>query len=469
VKRAKADTESLVYAYGCGQPIAGWSEAKAEAERCGMLWDRLVQIERMADAEVIAAAGGDVPRIVELDAIRRAERATKADGWKVRIRDAERELWPLLSAWRRDHHDELRAIEDRRRERVTEARHGTECWWPNYNAVIARYETARVETRKRGRNLRLRDIARDDGCLTVQIQRTRSGLGASPAELSDGSLSMLSIGIVPAAAYDPTAAFRGERDRMCRTVVEMRIDSAGNALRLPVWMHRPLPADCRIKSAQIVWQPRGTRMEYGLRLTISRPRVERASMAPPAASARVRIDIRDHGGGLHVAEVTSWPGEHVDRVMLDRRWCVGMDRVDRLPAVIANASLPDQQRIRARLELPGLRTRLLRRRREQYRLAARQIAMTHQRIVVETPALSEAAWLDRGTEASALRHRACAHVLVAEIQHQARKHGAACEVVLAERAASAPMPRRVRRRRINGLGDAATPESGALAKAAAAP
>jgi len=464
MKRQNAMTEALVYAYGCGAPLSGWPHAEAEAERAGILWDRLVGIERAYEAAIEVQARADEPAIdALLVALATADVRAAGDGAQRRdavaeIRSTRRQLRPLLWQWQREHKDVMTAIEHERRQAVIAARQTTDTWWPNYNAVIARYETARRETARRGRRLRLRDIARDDGCLTVQIQRTRTGLGAAPVELQGGTVSALAIGVVPAAAHDPHT-HRGDRRRARRTVVEMRVDADGNMIRLPLWYHRPLPARARVKSAQLTWARVGDRLRYQLCLTVSMPRTERRPEGTGVGTVVVAPEMV--GQRLCTATVSGQDG-YRDSIALDAHWLAMMDRVDRLPAIIGDDSLPDQQRIRARLERPGLWARLLRRRRELYRLAARALAQRYAVIRIETPALCEAAWIDRGTPASALRHRACAHVLIAEIQHQARKHGAIVDLAVAD--ASAPVPQRVRRHRNKELSASTHTQPAALAR-----
>lgn len=475
MRRQSSNTESLVYAYGCGQPLSGWPQAEAEQERTNILWDRLVGIERDYLDAILAAAARDEPRIRALcgaiDAIREELRSAAKSGAAKNparldeLRAARRELWAALAQWRKAHPDTLRALELVRRGRVVEARQQTDCWWPNYNAVIQRYEAQRIAVLRKGRRLNLHDIERDDGCLTVQIQRTRSGLGASPEELQSGEFAALQIGRVDPRAYQPTAGFRGARDRLCRTVVEMRIDAEGHALRLPVWMHRPLPPAARIKSAQIVWRRQGDRLRYQLCLTLSQPARTVVHPGRGSPATAVRIAIADLGNGLQVAVANE--AARPERLILDAHWMAMMDRVERLAAILNDESAAPHERIRARLERPGLWARLLRRRREIYRLWARALCQRYARIEIHTPALSEQAWIDRARDVNALRHRACAHSLVAELQHQGRKHGCEITVAIAAPDASAPVPSRVRRQRIKDLPAPAARESTALASAEA--
>lgn len=450
MKRSNGTTQALVYAYGCGQPLAGWDHAQAENERCGILWDRLVQVERDYERGIKDAARADVPELDALLTQIAALRATitRENRHEVRreIRTVERATWPLLAGWRKANKNRMAEFTTQRFADVVRERHATSAWWCNYNAVIQRYETARKETKSRGRSLRMRDIERDDGCLTVQIQRTRSGFGAAPGELQAGSLSALAIARVPDAAYDPRT-FRGNRRRLCRTVMEMRVDADGNTIRLPVWIHRELPDDCRVKQAQLVWSRRGEHYTYRLCLMITRPATMRVNGASYSATVSVGIVPRDRE--LQVATITS-PVED-SYIALDARWLGLMERVAHLQSVIADENATDHARIRARMEQPGLMQRLMRHRTERYRLLAVRLCSDYRRVVIETPALSELAYLDRGEIRNAHRHMACAHSLIAAITHQGRKRGCDVSVIVAERDASAVVPLKVRHKRNKGL------------------
>lgn len=444
MKRSSGNTESLVYAYGCGQPTSGWRAAEVEHEKCTTLWDRLVDIELAYHAAIEAAARNDSPEIDaavnEICAISAAIKACESVAEKkafiASIRAARAKLRPMVWVWQRQHMDEMREIEVSRRAAVRSARMSVtvdaapadRTFWCNSNAVLARYDTARIETLRRGRRLRHHDIDRDDGCLTIQIQRTSTGLGASADELRNGSVRSLSIG--------------SQVSRTGQTLAEMRVDADGSMIRFPIWMHRPLPHNCRIKHAQFTWRMEGGRIRHRLCLTISMPKVERVAEGSGRCTVSISPEMR--GRWLRVATVSAenQPPEWID---LEPHWSEMMDRVDHLPAVIDNEALPIRQRMRAKLMRPGLWRRLILRRREKYRLAARAIAMRYAEILIDTPALSEQAYLERGKDANAVRHRASAHVLVAELQHQARKHGASITIRLAD--ASAKVPQRVRRRR----------------------
>jgi hypothetical protein len=463
MKRKSSIAATLVYAYRCGEPLAGLDLAEREDERMRDLWDRLVDIERMWEAEQRQAAARHITRAAEivqrLREITGALPAARNDAVKallVERAQLRRELWPLLAQWRAAHKDEMKAIEEARYARVTEARQLSTAYWGNYLNVIQRYETARVEVLKKGRRLRKSSLDDDSGRINVQIQRTPSGLGAAPSELQDGTVSDIAIGVVPEAAH--TSGFRGERRELCRTVVELRCDAAGGRIKLPLVYHRPLPPNGRVKWCQLTWRKRGEKTIWQLCLTVT------------LNSATVTIDTVLDRGALRVARIAG-PGGLAERVELSRDWMHQYDRVDHLASIIRDEQAPARLRINARLQRPGLWVRLLARRREQYRLLAIDLCRRSGGIVVVSPPLSEQAWRDEGSAQNGLRQRACAHQLIAELRHQCEKRAVAFEEVLAEpesaeAAASAPVPRRVRRRKINGMERAAAKTMQPLAAAA---
>src|SRR5690606_34572102 len=191
-----------------------------------------------------------------------------------------------LAAWRKSARDVVREFERERIARVTDARKAVttnasdddRIYWGNSNRLLQSYDTGRRIARQRGRMLRPYDPERDDGVLTVQIQRTRSGLGAAPVELMDGTFSHLQI-------TQPDA--RGQSQ------VSMRVDAAGHHIVLPVWLHRPMPPQSRVKAAQLVWRRRADRFRWQLCLTVDMQqefRVRTASSGVP-----VEFDWQDHG------------------------------------------------------------------------------------------------------------------------------------------------------------------------------
>lgn len=310
----------LVYAYGCAEPLEGLREAEEEMDRQRALWDACVLIERDIERQTLEAAAADTPEL--RDCIERIEslsrRMDDAEGddfaeLRTERRGALNERNRLRWAWEKAHKEAVRALELQRRERVKAERQASHAWWPNYNRVIGDYETARKAVRKFGRRLQLSDESEQRGVLTVQIQRTSSGLGAAPHELQNGTYRNLQIGAVDPDVY---AQPRAKRTRGCRVTMEMRIDAAGNMLRIPVWLHRPLP-ECRVKLAQLIWRREGGRMRYRLCLTLSLPDQEEAGWVNRAACA-VAFRGEDHGGlVLGVVADSSGPRE---TIRLDGQW-----------------------------------------------------------------------------------------------------------------------------------------------------
>lgn len=459
MKRMRNDMIALVYAYSCGKPLSGWEHVEREAARMRALWDKLVDIEREYEREIETSAAADIPELAstlaEIDLLSAEIRRRKAVGEDAEslhetLRAARRKTWPLLARWRAEHKPQMREIEQRRRERVRLARiaatveSSDRLHWGNSNAVIARYDAARKVCRQTGRRLRHSDPERDDGAITVQIPRTRTGLGAAPRELQDGTYADLQIGMVPQACYD-RAVPRGERRRLARTSVSMRADAARNHVVLPLFMHRPLPDNARVKQAQLAWRREGRRVDYRLCLTVSMPK--RAPTPVGAGEVTVRVEP---------TQVLRYSDAHPDHpresirvavasdgteITLDEDWVREMHRVHHLPRAIKAKDVPETLRRHWDMQLPGLRARLLRARREQYRIAARDIAARYGRIVIETPRLAAVAMVKCGNEDNTVRHMACAHSLIAELRHQAQKRG--CEVAVV--VASAPTMRDARR------------------------
>lgn len=465
MKRQPVNTESLVYAYACSTPLSGAEQIDLERERIRQLWNRLVDIEREAGMAQNDAAAADVPALAELFAgmaalttrIREAANRTAARALAIERRALERQTWPLLSLWRKANKQACDAIEDRRRARVIEARQQSGCYWGNSNNTLEDYESARKTVRQFGRRLRHIDEP-DYGCLTVQVQRTRSGLGASPTELQDGTFAHVQIGAVDPHAHDPHAP-RGTRRKLCRTMLEIRVDAEGHMARLPFVFHRPLPADARIKSVQVTWRKVADRVRWRACFTVSRPATQRPTEGE--GIARVRLCWEAENGALVVARDENGHSS----LELPPMWMTGMDRVAELHGSIDaafDALGPREERsphdlyqeIRAghrvgratspalegwyRLhdrwyrEMIGLRAWLLAQRTERYRLWALDLARRYARIEIEAPAsLAAHAQAERGEEANSLRHRAALHSLLLILPHMARKHGAAVEVASA--------------------------------------
>lgn len=343
------------------------------------------------------------------------------------------QMWALEKQWRSKNKDTVRALEKTRQAAVKEARQNTDAWWHNYNAVIARYEAGRKLALQRGRKMRHHDPARDDGVLALQIQRTKSGLGASPQEIHDG-LGMLHVH--PVTEYTRAG---------CRTMMRWRVDAAGNELQPVVYFDRPLPDGCRVKGAQITWRRVAdeTRWQVLFQATGVQPAL------PPkyTRSGKVALEYEPFAGGITVA--------HTDRrYTLSAKWVKRMQHVRDLQSWLdvsrkeraaaypdcGALQMPDREMLdilrgdpghddwrkawkRRWLEMHHLRDKLLRQRREYYRLWSREIVREYPDLEIDDTDLSKLARADRNTPENTLRQMACLHQFRLEIIHQATKAG----------------------------------------------
>lgn len=208
MKRQSDDIQSLVYAYGCSEPTGGIEHLQSEHALQRAMWDALVRADRTAERALWESARQDPDidaLVTSIDVLseqisaavkeRRAKRATarakidtpdldaRIDALSADRQGAKARLWPRLSAWRKLNATTVRAIEQTRRDESKTIRQRSGLYWCNYNRVIDSFERGRKLAKKRGGQMRFSDPARADGVLTVQIQKTTSGLGASMAEL----------------------------------------------------------------------------------------------------------------------------------------------------------------------------------------------------------------------------------------------------------------------------------------------
>jgi hypothetical protein len=442
---------TLVYAYGCGQPIAGAAEAFAEVLRCRAMWDELVALDRSVAEREWDRAVADRPRLGYLK--REIAEIEASDGkWPDALRERRKRLYGIMrrrfNAWRKRHREFLRGLNEERIEEVVSIRrrHTVESddpiYWANSNRVLQSYETGRRVAALKGRLIRPFDPERDDGVLTVQIQRTRTGLGGAPAELMDGTFGHVAL---------------SAPDRRGQARLSMRVDAAGNHVELPIWLHRPLPEHARCKVAQLTYRRRADRLRWQLCLTLD---VSGCGVHAPLRRASsgvlVEFDWLEQGylevmraGGRIWRLPMPWMGR-VDALearqgALDdalnaarERWPEGPMAVllglrsweDRVGQMARARGSLDQEQIdwwvRARriwLALPGERAHILGARRELYRHWARELVSLYPAIVLPEKTLALYARKHRGEEENRWRHRACVHALRQEIEHQAAKAG----------------------------------------------
>ena len=394
---------------------------------------------------------------------------------------ARKEVWRLAVEWRKANQEAFAEHQEALKAEFKRLRQNSGLYWANYNRVLDSFQRARQQTRKLGRRVRPSDPARDDGILEVQIQRTASGLGAAAVELHAGKVSPLQIDAPPAGVEFLPAT---RRKREARVTARMRVDAAGHMLEFPVVLHRPLPAGTRIKRAQLVWRREGDRWRGKLCLTVSSPKQEPAHESTAACGVDLGWRLQKDGA-LRVATVLDTNGR-MRTYTLPADWMRGMDQVERLSKHVSDGLVevgtylhtdeaPEDLRqyaarwtpkrssgyidaqglhdaVRARRwDVPAevlhwyerfrhlsvwranLRAKLLRRRREVYRLLAVELASEYALIGIEGMDLSTMARTKKRDDATppelhaaarAQRQRAAVHLLREEIEHQARKRGA---------------------------------------------
>ncbi|WP_018234394.1 zinc ribbon domain-containing protein [Thioalkalivibrio thiocyanodenitrificans] len=506
MKRQQEDTEALVYAYGARIPLDD-PHLQEELRKQRAFWDALVEATLAAERELDDRMKADSPQYAAavqalIDASqavreaierRNAERAktrsrtTSVDGEvKERITEknaARKEVWRLAGEWRKANKEAVSEHQARMKEEAKRLRQGCGLYWGNYNRVLDSFQRARQQTLKKGRRVRPSDPARDDGILAVQIQRTKSGLGASPEELFSGNVSQLQIDRPPPGVEFLPA---NRRRREARVTARMRVDAAGHMIEFPVVLHRPVPPGARIKAAQLVWKREGERWRGQLCLTVSSPKQEREH--PGVEACGIDLGWRlQKDGALRVATVAD-SKSRLYTYTLPADWMRGMDQVERLSSHLDENAMEVAAWVHAhRDELPekltqpaanwspgkgskwlrdkelhdavralnwevpaeirhwyeryrhlktwrdNLRAKLLRSRREVYRLLAADLAGRYAVIGIEDMDLSKIAKTKKRKDASdpelhatarAQRQRAAVHALRHEIEHQANKHGA---------------------------------------------
>lgn len=356
MKRGSQESTATVYAYGCLAPTAGEDFARAEMILQRAMWDRLVLADRIAERAQEDAARADPaigPLLARVDtlsdqigaAVKARKAARAAERRKVDTPDIDaqitalcderralrKDLWPLLGAWRKANKETLTAIEIARRAAASEARKGSGCYWGNSDRVLESFDRGRKLAFKRRGRMRWSDPLDPGGVLTSRIMRTPTGLGASMADAMSGRYDALKIGPVDPRAFAPETSW-GERHRLVRTWVEMRVDAAGRCIRLPLMLHRLPGPDERIKSAQLTWYKEGESLRWQLALTCTRARVTLPAHPSPRAAG---IDVGwrlQPDGSLLVA--TLYDGHRMDRFTLPADWMAGQDQVGRLSSHI---------------------------------------------------------------------------------------------------------------------------------------
>ena len=513
MKKTSEETYILAYAYGCG-----WTESPIDNEYVTQevakqreFWNRLLDIQLGIDSEIKSQMVKDVPELKKIyktsellsqkiarlcedrRTIRReVKKLTTTPELDEQIKTTNRELyeqkktgWDLEKKWRKknikakkeDKNKFLDTIKDKRNSLFKEARQNSGLYWANYNRVLQDFMTALAYTRKKGRSLH--KIEPDEsGILTLQVQKTETGVGGTFEELLNGKFSPFFI-----APVDPIAYTLGSRprSRACQTRFDFRVDKDNHIFSSFVWLHRPIPDDCRIKAIQLVWKRAGTKLNTKLIFSCAFPKVP--IKHPSKKKVGVNFGWRLVDDQLLVATCVDSDGK-IERIYLSDVWMRRMDYIDqltskldvrlgsiaekiqksRLPECIKelvnywNPKIPvktlDVEAIkdsledyfankrysknqlydelilwlewdeRRRNERDNLRVKVLRNRKEIYRIVSKRLAEQYSVMCIGDLDLSRLARLKNAGDANNQRVRANVHGLKDSLIHACNKAGA---------------------------------------------
>lgn len=292
-----AKTEVLIRKYGLLQPDGWADDCEGEMRLMDDLWNKLVDIhedylkkylDHISKDEYFSKVKSQYDSLV-------ASKAAVPD-----ITASKRQLAIVQKDVTRQKADELRALEASRREEVKVARQESGLWWGNYNALIRSFERARSAAIRGGQTMHRRSGG-GDGRITNTLQG-----GADIEALFDGSLSQIMVRPVSGLAWSSDS--RGERRRLQRTTLSATVFVREGERRTVTWpmvMHRPIPADCRVKEVVITRRRDGNRWRWAASFMCTRE----ADRAPPAPTGprRIAIDVgwRRVPDGLRVATVVT--------------------------------------------------------------------------------------------------------------------------------------------------------------------
>ncbi len=168
-----------------------------------------------------------------------------------------------------------------RKAAVKHARQESGLWWGNYNAVCGAYERARARALQTGATLRFRAF---DG--TGRFRNQIVG-GMSVDDLFAGRHS---AGLRRAPVERcPHASVRAERRRRSRTTLTATVYTVARERRNLTWpmiMHRPIPADARIKEIIVTRKREGVRFRWSAIFVCTRPRCLDTSSSPAGQRSR---------------------------------------------------------------------------------------------------------------------------------------------------------------------------------------
>lgn len=381
---------TLVYEYGLLQPTENGERVRDQIRLAHRYQNKLVEIERRR-REAVRAAMGEVSTVAEhttrlaavlaelevlREGIRAARQATRSrvemaeNARALALRDEARALRAAVksakAALKTDPAivSRLKAIDDVAHQESLAARAEVieaGLYWGTYLLAEQAMQAA-----KSGKMDPKFQPWSGDGAVAVQVQSTR------PLEDLFGGDTRVRVDPLPIGAWSHPS--RGERRRLQRTVLHLRVGSDGRA---PIWaswpmvMHRPLPAGARVTWAKVMMRQRSPHPGHDGRAPWARWVVQFTVQVPDTAPRAVetpRVAAVDFGwrhrpDGLRVAYVTGQGGEDREVVVpadevfdrLDKAESIrgfrdkGIDSVrTKVASVLADVTLPDDVAERVR-------------------------------------------------------------------------------------------------------------------------
>ena len=238
---------------------------------------------------------------------------------------------------------DLKELEDQRKRSALQLVKGSGLWWCHSEAVVARYETARILAMKAGRQLQFHKYTGED---TLRIRFT--GKGTSIDKILQNKTTMLRF-------EAPTRAELGsmlehKKDGGRRVVVTVRIGAKPAteefpAIRLLMTIQegRDFPSELPLKMVKLNRQVRQFRSEWTLGFTFSGTRPSPPVMIPERRVGGIQLGWtllnadRRQQAALRVATVSLGP-QSVEHLILPRLWLGRMEFADDLIAALdANA------------------------------------------------------------------------------------------------------------------------------------
>lgn len=335
---------SVVYRYGAREPVSGLDQVVEQMQLAHRYRNSLVEIELERRREIDQALRELSPDLVSVESrladvqaqLDAAVAALKEEQARARKKVRPPHLVSTIEALRGERRNlflkrnELRAslfesgewaarkaaIEEADRARRTEKRGSSGLYWGTY--LIVEHAAAKFRT---GRPPRFR---RWDGCghLAIQFQG-----GVSPEELFGGGSSKLRIRMTSGTSNASRSW----------AVVSWRVksDERGNPVwaEIPAVIHRPIPADCKIKWAHLLRMRVGTHYRWEIQFVLAR----RAGWTKPdcASTGSVAIDVgwrMMDDGSLRVAYWRGSDGAEGE-LRLPADWLGEMERVRRIRSV----------------------------------------------------------------------------------------------------------------------------------------